>query len=229
MQRIERLYAIAERIRQQAPATLSAATLAEELEVSRRTVERDLAALRNAGVPLYGLPGRTGGTGSVSRARRVVTFDEAEIVSLVIAAHLASGAPYAAAGRTAVAKLLDMLDEPDRVAVEQLRDRCRIAADRSVRVRPRVRSVVEDAVRLQQVVHLTYTDRNGAQTWRDVEPVGLYFADGVWALVGWCRLRRDGRMFLLHRVERATLRREGFAARDVDEVLGWVPTPGGRP
>jgi predicted DNA-binding transcriptional regulator YafY len=54
MQRIERLYAISERLRRAAPAIVPAQHLAEELGVTRRTVERDLAALRNAGVPLYG-------------------------------------------------------------------------------------------------------------------------------------------------------------------------------
>jgi predicted DNA-binding transcriptional regulator YafY len=72
MQRIERLYAISDRLRRAAPAIVPARQLAIELGVTRRTIERDLAALRNAGVPLYGQPGRGGGAVSVARPSRVV-------------------------------------------------------------------------------------------------------------------------------------------------------------
>ena len=52
MQRVERLLATAEELRRHAPRPVSAARLAERLAVSRRTVERDLAALRESGLPL---------------------------------------------------------------------------------------------------------------------------------------------------------------------------------
>jgi predicted DNA-binding transcriptional regulator YafY len=230
MQRIERLYAITDRLRRAAPTTLSAHRLAVEMGVTRRTIERDLAALRNAGVPLYGQPGRGGGTGSVARpTRAMAVFDDAEIVALVIGAHLATGAPYATAGQTAIGKLLDLLDDPRRIAVESLRDRFRVAAPEGTGVQPRVRSVLEDAVRVQTVVQLAYVDRNGERTTRAVEPVGFYSYGGVWSLVAWCQLRDAGRLFQLDRVERASATRRHFDPRNVDEVLGWVPRPGARP
>ncbi|MEM9656617.1 MAG: HTH domain-containing protein, partial [Actinomycetota bacterium] len=61
MQRLERLFAINDTLRRAAPHRVSAAKLAEEFDVSRRTIERDLASLRAAGVPLYAERGRTGG------------------------------------------------------------------------------------------------------------------------------------------------------------------------
>jgi predicted DNA-binding transcriptional regulator YafY len=230
MQRIERLYAISERLRRAAPAIVPAQHLAEELGVTRRTVERDLAALRNAGVPLYGQPGRGGGSGSVARpTRAMAVFDDAEIVALVIAAHLAADAPFAAAGRTAIGKLLDLLDEPRRVAVDSLRSRFRVAVPDTQPVPPRVRSVLEDAVRAQTVVRLSFTDRNGVRTTRSVEPVGFYSTEGIWSLVAWCHLRDGGRLFRLDQIERATATRQRFEPRDLDKVLGWVPHPGARP
>jgi predicted DNA-binding transcriptional regulator YafY len=230
VQRIERLYAISERLRRAAPAIVPAHELATELGVTRRTIERDLAALRNAGVPLYGQPGRGGGSGSVARPTRAMAiFDDAEIVALVIAAHLAADAPFAIAGRTAIAKLLDLLDEPRRIAVESLRDRFRVAVPDGVAVAPRTRSVLEDAVRAQTVVRITFVDRNGARTTRSVEPVGFYSSEGRWALVAWCRLRDGGRLFHLRGIERAAATRQRFEPRDLDDVLGWVPRPGARP
>jgi predicted DNA-binding transcriptional regulator YafY len=230
MQRIERLYAISERLRRAAPALVPAQRLAEELGVTRRTIERGLAALRNAGVPLYGQPGRGGGSGSVARpTRAMAVFDDAEIIALVIAAHLAADAPFAAAGRTAISKLLDLLDEPRRVAVDSLRARFRVAVPDTQPVSPRVRSVLEDAVRAQEVVRLAFTDRNGARTTRSVEPVGFYSTGGTWSLVAWCRLREGGRLFGLDQIARSTATRERFQPRELDQVLGWVPHPGARP
>lgn len=230
MQRIERLYAISDRLRRAAPTVVPAHQLASELGVTRRTIERDLVALRNAGAPLYGQPGRGGGSGSIARATRVVAvFDDAEVVALVIAAHLAIDAPFAAAGRTAIGKLLDLLDEPRRVAVEALRDRFRVAVPEGSIVNPRVRSVLEDSVRSQTVARVRFVDRNGTRTTRPVEPTGFYSREGEWSLVAWCRLREGGRMFRLSRIERATPTREQFASRNVEQVLGWVPQPGARP
>jgi predicted DNA-binding transcriptional regulator YafY len=230
MQRIERLYAITDRLRRAAPATMSAHRLAGELGVTRRTIERDLAALRNAGVPLYGQPGRGGGTGSVARpTRAMAVFDDAEIVALVIGAHLAADAPYATAGQTAIGKLLDLLDDPRRIAVESLRDRFRVAVPQGTGLQPRIRSVLEDSVRAQIVVRLVYIDRNGERTTRPVEPVGFYSAGGVWSLVAWCQLRDAGRLFQLNRTEHASATRRHFQPRNIDEVLGWVPRPGTRP
>ncbi len=61
MRRTERLHALTEEIRRRAPAPVSASWRADRLGVSRRTVERDLAALRSTGLPLLSAPGRRGG------------------------------------------------------------------------------------------------------------------------------------------------------------------------
>lgn len=226
MKRIERLHAITEELRRHAPRPVSARALAERFEVSRRTIERDLEALRLAGLPTYGQPGRVGGTALVAKGpSRPVSLTTAEVVSLAVAVRLASGSPYGTAGRSAVAKLIDALDEADQVLVDSLRDRFRLATAAPV-VSGRVLSVVEDAVRTQTVVKLSYRDRNGVRTRRPVDPVGFYLDVDHWALIGWCHLRGDGRMFHLDRIVRADRTSWPCPHRDLDEVLGWVPRPG---
>jgi proteasome accessory factor B len=166
----------------------------------------------------------------VASARRVVvTLDHTELVGLLVAAHLSRDAPYAGAAATAVTKLAGVLDAGERRAVDELRGRFRVAVPEPVQVRPRVRSVLEDAVHAQTVVRLQYVDRNGVASSRRVEPVGFYAADGRWALVAWCQWRDAGRLFYLHRVQRAHATSVRFTPREVDEVLGWVPAPGRRP
>jgi proteasome accessory factor B len=63
-----------------------------------------------------------------------------------------------------------------------------------------------------------------------VEAVGFHGAADGWDLIGWCRLRRGGRVFRLDRIRRASPTAERVLRRDVDATLGWVPstltTPG---
>lgn len=177
---------------------------------------------------------------SSSSSRAFVALTTAEIMSLVVAAHQMHGAPYTVAGGAAIDKLLGALGEPERLAVNALRDRFRLApsslsglAVTIGRVRPvanaRVRSVVEDAVRTQMALRITFTDRNGITTRRTVEPTGFYAAQDQWSLVAWCRERNAGRMFRLDRIRSADPTSQPCVARDLDKVLGWVPEPGRAP
>lgn len=86
MQRLERLVAIAETLRRSAPRPLSARRMADEFGVTSRTIERDLAALRAAGVPLYAETGRNGGSVSLDRlGNAVVTLSASEAMALLTA------------------------------------------------------------------------------------------------------------------------------------------------
>lgn len=67
MNRIDRLYALVEELRAAGPRGRTARRLAEHFEVSVRTIERDLSALGQAGVPLATKQGRTGATRSTGR------------------------------------------------------------------------------------------------------------------------------------------------------------------
>jgi len=207
---------------------VSAVALADEFEVSRRTIERDLESLRAAGVPIYGQVGRRGGMGSLEQGgrqqggRRTVALDDAQIVGLLIALHTADGSPYQGSAKSAVAELADALDPPAREALTVLCDRLRVSAA-PVRVNARIRSVIEDAVRDQLVVSLRYVDRKGVATKRAVDPVAFLGVDGGWSLVGWCHTRNAGRLFRLDRITAATATRRPAGVHDVDEALGWVP------
>ncbi len=228
MQRIERLYAINEILRRRSPALVSAQELATDLGVTRRTIERDLSTLRSAGAPLYGQPGRKGGAGSVQPATRtIVSLSDAELLSLVLAAKLAEGAPFGIMAATAAARLLDTLDDTQRTSVSQLRNRFRMTNKirTPINTRPAVISTLETAVHAQTIVRIRYTDRNGIQTLRSVDPIGFVHADGEWSLIGWCHLREDGRLFRLARINRADRTKQPCTNRDIDEVLGWMPQP----
>jgi predicted DNA-binding transcriptional regulator YafY len=225
MQRLERLYAINEAVRRATPASVSARRLADEFGVTRRTIERDLAALRSAGVPLYADHGRLGGQRTVADPERiVVTLSVAEVSALLIA--LAAGGPdlpFCDAGRTATARLLDGLPDATRVGVEGLRARIRTRPHPAVRPRVRVRRTLEQCVQRSRMANIDYRDRNGEFSTRAVECLGFLHGSEGWYLIGWCRLRGAGRLFRLDRIRSARATRQHALERDLDAVLGWVP------
>jgi predicted DNA-binding transcriptional regulator YafY len=224
MNRLERLYAINEELRRRSPLSVSATRLAEEFGVTRRTVERDLAALRASGVPVDADVGRRGGY-RLARARgnAVFSLSPEEVVALLLAARAANGMPFTTAASTATQRLLDALPDATRVGVEELRVRIRAGRLDVPRARPAVQRAIEAAVRDRLVVQIDYVDANAVKTARAVEAHGFYGAIDGWYLVGWCRLRDAGRIFRLDRIARATVTREQASVRDLDDVLGWVP------
>ncbi|MCP3854437.1 MAG: WYL domain-containing protein [Actinomycetia bacterium] len=224
MTRLERLYALNERIRRSSPAPVSAAALAREFDVSRRTIERDLAALRASGLPLFAEQGRSGGQRTLQDGRHVVfTLSASEVSALLIAVAAAGDMPYADAATAATHRLLDAIPDLTRVQVDDLRSRIRTRVFEDRKVTPGLRRTVEEAVQAQRVLNITYTDAAGVTTRRAVEPVGFYNGEKGWYLIGWCQQRNAGRIFRLDRFRSARLTTQSAPHRDVDDVLGWVP------
>jgi predicted DNA-binding transcriptional regulator YafY len=131
--------------------------------------------------------------------------------------------PFGEAAGSAARRLLDALPAEARVQADDLRRRVRASKPEVPAAPRRVVAVLEEGVRTSAVVRLTYLDSSGQRTRRDVEAVGFHHGQHGWYLIGWCRLRRDGRVFRFDRIERASLTTERAPRRDVDETLGWVP------
>jgi predicted DNA-binding transcriptional regulator YafY len=227
MNRLERLHAITEEIRLRSPRAVSAAALAEELGVTRRTIERDLATLRAAGLPLLAAPGRRGGQRlNPSAVLPPLNLTEREATALLVALTVVEGMPYTSAGRAAAVKIRRGLPAATATATADLCERIRISQPAPLALDKRILGVLEDAVASSVVVRIDYTDRNGLESRREVEGAGfLGGADGWWYLGAWCRLRQDGRLFRLDRISKARLTGERAPNHDLDEVLGWLPMP----
>src|SRR5690349_9423227 len=107
MNRTDRLYAMVEELRAIAPRPRSARWLAAHFEVSARTVERDIGALQESGVPIYAETGRTGGyVLDKSRTLPPVNVTPAEAVAIAVALRRLDGTPFADAARSALQKLV---------------------------------------------------------------------------------------------------------------------------
>jgi len=231
MQRLERLMAITETLRRTAPRPVSARKLAEEFGVTIRTIERDLNALRAAGVPLYSETGRKGGSVSLDQMGSVVvTLSPTEVMALLTAVTSAGDSmPYADSGANATKRLLDALPTDTRVAVERLRERTLSVEEQIEPASKRVRRTIESAVQRGVVVNIHYIDLNGNATQRSVDAVGFLRHTKGWYLIGWCHLREAGRLFHLNQIKRAYLTKRIAESRDVDLTLGWIPGDVERP
>ena len=239
MSRADRLLRLAHELR--ASAETTAARLADTLGVSERTVWRDLAALRDQGLPIVGDPGRGGGIRlDGRRGVTAVHLGMGEIVALWLAARLSQGAgelPWSRNARSALAKLLGSLPK-DRG--RELRDLCSRVwigppATESVRRRsgqapPELLRHIEEAITIGVALEFAYHDREGKRTLRRVEPHGLLVQSPVWYLLTRDTARMAPRMFRMDRIARPeVIRAHRFVpdARVARELLEpgfpWTP------
>lgn len=217
MNRTERLHALAESLRRAGTRGLTAQQLAEEFEVTTRTIKRDLAALEAGGLPVWGRAGPGGGYGlAETSSLPPVNFTAAQALALNAAMAAAAQAPFSDSARTAARKVLDVLDPVSRRRATELSQRVWVNVQPSA---PRaLMSVLEQALLDQVTVNLSYTDAQGRSTRREVEPMIFALTDGRWLLIAWCRLRDDVRWFDLSRIGRATATRRPCTGHDVTEI-----------
>lgn len=226
--RTDRLYALVEELRAAAPRPRSARLLARRFEVSVRTIERDLAALQQSGVPIHAEPGRSGGY-VLDRGQTLppLAITPAEATALAVGLQTLAGTPFAADARSALHKVLAVMPQRERTAAAELTGRVRLlvpATRPAPPAGPVVPAALREALTAGRVLRLEYADAAGRVTVRDVEPLGFLGGAGHWYLAGWCRLRRAPRGFRLDRVRSATALDERVPRRDFD--LGAIGTLG---
>ena len=213
MRRADRLFQIVQYLR--GGRLLTARTLAERLEVSERTVYRDIADLVGSGVPIEG----EAGVGYVMRAGYdlpPLMFSRDEIVALVAGARLIrawGGAAMAQAAEEALVKIDAVLPEPERARARSVPIHAMSMPQMNDALRARI-DEIEHATEARQRLDLTYADADGAPTSRVVRPLGLWFWGKVWTLIGWCELRQDFRMFRLDRISGMSVGEVFRAERD---------------
>ena len=169
----------------QSHGRVTAAELAEELEISVATARRDLEALSSAGIPVYPQPGRGGGWSLVGGARTDLsglTAAEAQALFLLVG----PAAAIAPEAKAALRKLVRALPATFRAHAEPAADAVVIDAARwgeHDRERPDMVKVLQDAVVRRRKVRLTYASRGRAPADRLVDPWGLVDKDEIWYLL----------------------------------------------
>lgn len=187
---------------------MTAAQLAEELEISIRTVYRYIDSLCASGVPIISDSGHDGGYRLAPGFRGTpLFFDPGEVSALFHATKFAenSGYPHTDLLDQALRKLQRTLG-PDQIA--QLEKHVMgfevVPYLRGGTVEPWL-GILEESVAQSQTVDIFYHKLNAESPgWRRVDPYGLAFSAGVWYLAAFCHSRQALRTFRVDRIEKLT-------------------------
>lgn len=196
--------------------------LAVHLEVSERTVYRDVRDLVQSGVPIRGEAG-VGYRLERSAELPPVMFDLDEIQALVFGARMVdrfADPPLRAAARSAIDKIAAVLPAAQGAWLDKT---ALFAPPRMVpqhgidRLGP-----LRTAVMARRVVQLRYEAREGAATERTVCPLGLWFWGQSWTLASWCELREGYRNFRVDRITELTVQERTFPDASPYTVADFV-------
>jgi|SRR5579859_3861880 len=185
--RADRLLSIL--LRLQARGRATAGQLAAELEVSERTVHRDMQALSIAGVPVYAERGRQGGWilhESYRAGPRGLQADELQALFLATPGTVLGDLGLDRASESALTKLLLAAPDGQRAGLAQAHQRVLIdvAPWRGVEAEPMpCLGVIYRAVGHERRLRLAYARTDGVQVERVVDPLGLVAKGPVWYLV----------------------------------------------
>ena len=214
MSRADRLLRLLSAIRR-LPQPVTAERLAEETEVSPRTLYRDIAALRAGGALIDGEPG-LGYTLTEDPALPPQMFTRLEIEALVLGlaeVELAGDPALTLAAQSARAKVIATL--PERLQRQALHASAQIYRFEKRPAVPACLPLIREAVWEERAVSLTYTDRDGSLTERVIWPLSVIFLDKTLMLLAWCTLRQAFSRFRLENMGEVTLTEASFRPRRV--------------
>ena len=194
--------------------------LAAEVGASRRTVLRDLNALRDRGFDIPGLAGPGGGVRLEPTSVLVSsTLRTEELVALILTVEIArssTSVPFAAGAERALAKLETALPAARAREVQAFSRRIVVGtptrgASAPLRVDQRLVSVFEQGFTSGSVLRFLYEDRNGRRSWRRVEPHGLLVRVPHWYAITWDCDKAEPRLFRADRMRRPAVTAQAFA------------------
>ena len=221
MRRADRLFEIIQYLRS-ASRPVTAAELAEALEVTVRTVYRDIAALQARRVPIEG----AAGIGYVLRRGYdlpPLMFTLEEVEAIAVGARLlqrTGDLGLQQAAESVLSKVTVIL--PQRLR-EHLASAPFFVSRHGASASPALDlSTVRDAIREHRKIRLAYLDEEGRKTRRTIWPVAIAYYVESTLIAAWCELRRDYRHFRADRVTSATVLDERYDARGGRLTSEWL-------
>jgi predicted DNA-binding transcriptional regulator YafY len=197
------------------------ADLADRLEVSERTLRRDVDRLRELGYPVESRRGLDGGYRlAAGAALPPLIVDDDEAVALVVGLHTAAQSAVAGVAESslrALAKVVQVLPPRLRRRADALGAMTVAAswAGDAPDVDPGVLGAMAQAARNTERIEFSYTDKTGVASERHVEPHRLVVLGRRWYLVAYDLTRHDWRTFRLDRASDARPTRARFPSREL--------------
>ncbi|KZK96869.1 YafY family protein [Pseudovibrio sp. Ad26] len=214
MSRSDRLIRLMQVLRR-LPSPVTASRLALEMEVSQRSIYRDIQSLRSSGAIIDGEAG-FGFTLTEDPSLPPMHFEADEVEALALGLHTVAklgNIEFTYAAQNALVKLEASLPQ-------SMRQRLRHATVGSHILRNTPTSEADfpglrEAIWNEQAVSLNYLDLKDRLSKRKVWPLTIYFFSEVQALISWCCLREDFRMFRLDRIQSVEFLEESFRPKRV--------------
>jgi predicted DNA-binding transcriptional regulator YafY len=193
--------------------------LAARLEVSGRTVRRDVERLRALGYPVESLTGPAGGYRlRAGTAMPPLLLDDDEAIAIAVGLRTAARASVTGIEETSVRALVKL----EQVLPAHLRRRVRALQSATMTlpaggptVDPQSLTTIAAACRDCETVRFAYRGRDGTASRREVEPHSLVNLGRRWYLVAWDRGRRDWRTFRVDRLSGPAATGVRFAPREL--------------
>lgn len=220
MRRGDRLFDIIQTLRV-ASKPMTAATIAERLEVTVRTVYRDIATLQARRVPIEG----AAGVGYVLRRGfdlPPLMFTADEIDAIAVGARLVSrlrNSGLQAAAESVIEKITTILPEALRGGVVSAPF---YVSEGSAAIPTGVDlSDARRAIRETKKLRITYEDAGSQRTIRTVWPIAMAYYVDVTLLGAWCELREDYRHFRVERIVESAVLNDTFPTEGGQLMAGW--------
>ncbi|MEP3276647.1 MAG: YafY family protein [Stappiaceae bacterium] len=214
MSRSDRLIRMMQVLRR-LPSPVTASRLAAEMEISERSIYRDIQSLRASGAVIDGEAGY-GYTLTEDPSLPPMHFEADEVEALALGLHTVAklgNSEFTYAAQNALVKLEASLTASMRLRLRHATVGSHILRSPSDTGKdfPQLR----EAIWCEQVVRLEYLDLNDQFSKRKIWPLSIYFFDEVQAIIAWCCLREDFRMFRLDRVQSIEFMEEFFRPKRV--------------
>ncbi len=220
MRRADRLFQIVQFLRSRRVTT--ARWLAERLEVSERTIYRDVRDLLASGVPI---DGEAGIGYAIRRGFDLppLMFSREELDALALGARIVESwadPALATAARSVLSKVQTVLPDNLKNGIDAA-----TLFSPMVRIQPEVAAtmaLLRQSIDSRNKIEFDYARADGEKSHRRVWPLGLFFWGQVWTLGAWCELREAFRSFRLDRMTAVVQRDDIFPAlrgRTVEDLI----------
>ncbi len=222
MRKAERLFQILTLLRSRR-TVITAHELAEKLDVSERTIYRDIQALSLSGMPIES---ETGIGYRLKQGFSIppLMFDDSELEALLLGVRMVQGWSGEAMGRaadSALQKIYSVL--PDRLHQQYVQQPEWLIVPDIHRIQSAQYSdQLGDAIKNKYVLHIHYTREDGEESQREVWPLGMVYWGRTWTLIAWCEKRDDYRMFRLDRINKLNCTNNHFETTEACNLQDYM-------
>ncbi|WP_297135361.1 helix-turn-helix transcriptional regulator [Terrisporobacter sp.] len=193
---------------------ITAKELADKFQVSIRTIYRDIETLSSSGVPVYMNKGKGGGIfllEDFSINKAILSENDKHSLTLALKALSSIQYPEVNSIINKVGFIKNKNNEEEWIDIDLSRWGSKLRKDDKF-------TKVKDAILNNQLIEFTYVNSLANKSIRKVEPSKLIYKGQSWYLYGYCRLKKDFRLFKISRIKDLILKEEVFEKRSIDSI-----------